>query len=190
MNYNEMTDEKLVELYKSGETIAFDELYVRYKYVIVAASRSFYLSGGDKDDLLQEGFLGLLKAVDTYNGKSSFKSYVYLCIRSKMITAIKKSLSGKNRPMCGYVSLYGQSTELSRLFAAGPEEKIIDEENASEFMEKVRSKLSKFEIIVLNYYLDGLTYTEISKKLGKEPKCIDNALQRIKKKISQIYVCD
>ena len=148
------------------------------------------LSGGDKDDLLQEGFLGLLKAVDTYNGKSSFKSYVYLCIRSKMITAIKKSLSGKNRPMCGYVSLYGQSTELSRLFAAGPEEKIIDEENASEFMEKVRSKLSKFEIIVLNYYLDGLTYTEISKKLGKEPKCIDNALQRIKKKISQIYVCD
>lgn len=186
MNLSEMTDEKLVELYKSGESAAFDELYFRYKYVIVAASRSFYLSGGDKDDLLQEGFLGLLKAVDTYNGKSSFKSYVYLCIRSKMITAIKKSLNGKNRAMCGYVSLYGQSTELSRLFGTDPEEKIINDENAREFMDKVRSKLSKFEIVVLNYYLDGLTYTEISTKLGKDPKCIDNALQRIKRKISQI----
>lgn len=186
MEMNALTDEKLVELYKNGDCSAFEELYVRYKYVITAASRSFYLSGGDKDDLCQEGFLGLLKAADTYNGNSSFKSYAYLCIRSKILTAIERASSKKNKPLCGYVSIYGQSTELNRLFGGDPEEKIINDESASEFMDKVYKKLSKFEIIVLNYYLDGLTYTEISLKLGKDPKCIDNALQRIKKKISQI----
>lgn len=186
MEMKELTDEKLVELYKGGDSNAFDELYVRYKYIIVAASRSFYLSGGDKDDILQEGFLGLLKAVDTYNGKSSFKSYAFLCIRSKIITAIKNSYSNKNKPLQGYVSIYGCSTELNRLLGDDPEEKIINDEAASEFMAKVRKILSKFEIVVLNLYLDGLTYTEISKKLGKDSKCIDNALQRIKKKISAI----
>lgn len=186
MEMNALTDEKLVELYKNGDCSAFEELYMRYKYVITAASRSFYLSGGDKDDLCQEGLLGLLKAADTYNGNSSFKSYAYLCIRSKILTAIERASSKKNKPLCGYVSIYGQSTELNRLFGGDPEEKIINDESASEFMDKVYKKLSKFEIIVLNYYLDGLTYTEISLKLGKDPKCIDNALQRIKKKISQI----
>jgi len=182
----ELTDEQLVEAYKNGESTAFDELYVRYKYVIVAASRTFYLSGGDKDDLLQEGFLGLLKAVDTYNGKISFKSYAYLCIRSRILTAVKNACSNKNKPLCGYVSIYGQSTELNRLLGDDPEEKLINDETAREFMEKVNKSLSKFEIIVLNLYLDGLTYTEIGVKLGNDPKKIDNALQRIRKKIIRL----
>lgn len=187
-NYYDCSDEKLVELYRSGASGAFDELYGRYKYLINGAARSYYLSGGDKDDLLQEGFLGLLKAAETYNGKSSFKNYAFLCIRSKIITAVKSAQSYKNKPLVGYVSIYGSSIELNKLLYDDPENKVIDGENSAELIEKINKKLSKFEIIVLKLYLEGLSYTEIGAKLKKEPKSIDNALQRVKKKIETLQL--
>lgn len=179
-------DEQLVQMYKNGEVAAFDELYNRYKYIIKAASHSFYLVGGDNDDLLQEGFLGLLKAVNEFNGKSSFKNFAYICIRSKMLTAIKSAHSIKNQPLNGYISIYGSSVELNKLFGNDPEEQLIKSENTGELIEKINKRLSKFEIIVFKGYLEGLSYTEIGARLGKDPKSIDNALQRIKKKISSI----
>lgn len=183
---NALSDEKLVELYKSGDGDAFNELYARYKYVIIAASRYFYLSGGDKDDVLQEGLIGLFKAVDGYNGKSSFKSYAYLCIKHTVLTAVKSSLSNKNKPLRDYVSIYGTSSELNSLLGGDPEEKVIDDENSNEFMDMLGKKLSKFEKEVLGLYLDGLNYAQISETLNKSEKSIDNALQRIRKKISRM----
>lgn len=185
-SFEHIADEELVQLYKSGTADAFNELYKRYKYVIVAASRYFYLSGGDKDDVLQEGLIGLFKAVDGYNGKSSFKSYAYLCIKHTVLSAVKTASSNKNKPLRDYVSIYGTSSDLNRLLGGDPEEKVIDDENSSEFMDKLVGKLSKFEREVLDLYLDGLNYSEISTAVGKSEKSIDNALQRIRKKIFKI----
>lgn len=186
LSFANLPDEQLVDIYKKGEQGAFEELYDRYKKIIKAGARSFYLVDGDHDDLLQEGVLGLLKAVDNFNGKSSFKSFAYICIRSKMLNAIKKSNSNKNKPLNTYVSIYGSSVELDKLLYDNPEDTLISKENSLEFIQEVNSKLSKFEIIVFNMYLEGLSYTEIGAKLSKTPKCIDNALQRIKNKLNKI----
>ncbi len=182
----ELSDEQLVELYKSGDAQAFDEIYGRYKQIIMSAGRSFFLAGGDLNDVTQEGFLGLLKAVNTFNGKSSFKNYAYLCIRTKILSAVKSAQSAKYKPLNGAISLYGSSTELDKLFYDDPEQALIQDESVNEMLVKINSKLSKMEIIVFNYYLQGLTYTEISKRMGKDAKSIDNALQRIKKKIVEL----
>lgn len=183
---SDYSDERLVEMYRDGNSAAFDELYKRYKYLLKAASHSFYLAGGDNDDLMQEGVLGFLGAVNGYNGKSSFKTYAYCCIRSKILNAVRNSQSAKNRPLNGYVSIYGGSPELKKLFECDPEQQIINDESAGELHEKIVNALSKFEYAVFQSYVDGLSYTEIGEKFNKDPKCIDNALQRIKKKIGRI----
>ncbi len=181
-----LSDEDLVKQYRDGNTAAFDELYERYKYILKSASHSFYLVGGDNDDLIQEGLLGLLSAVNGYNGKSKFKTYAYCCIRSKILNAVRNSQSIKNRPLNGYVSIYGTSPELKKLFECDPEQQLINDENANELLSDIKNVLSKFEFSVFQNYLDGLSYTEIGEKMGKEPKCIDNALSRIKRKISLV----
>lgn len=187
-NDKTVSDEELVKMYRSGNAAAFDELYERYKYVLKAASHSFYLVGGDNDDLMQEGVLGFLSAVNGYNGKSMFKTYAYCCIRSKILNAVRNSQSIKNRPLNGYVSIYGTSPELKKLFEYDPEQQLINDESANELLNDIQNVLSKFEFSVFQNYLDGLSYTEIGKKLGKDPKCIDNALSRIKRKISLVVL--
>jgi len=181
-----LSDEQLVELYKQGDQSAFEEIHGRYKQIIKSASRSFFLAGGDYDDVMQEGFLGLLKAVNTFNGKSSFKNYAYLCIRSKIFSAIKSAQSTKNKPLNGAISLYGSSVELDKLLHEDPEAAYIADERVNETVARINSKLSKMEIIVFSGYMQGLSYTEIGKRMGKDAKSIDNALQRIKKKISEL----
>lgn len=180
------SDEQLVELYRAGNEGAFEEICRRYKQVIMSAGRTFFLAGGDYDDVNQEGFIGLLKAVNTFNGKSSFKNYAYLCIRTNILTAVKSAQSAKYKPLNGAISLYGSSIELDKLFYEDPEQALIEDERVKEILVKINSKLSKMEIIVFNYYLQGLSYTEISERMGKDAKSIDNALQRIKKKISEL----
>ncbi len=183
-----ISDEELVKMYRGGNAAAFDELYERYKYVLKAASHSFYLAGGDNDDLMQEGVLGFLSAVNGYNGKSMFKTYAYCCIRSKILNAVRNSQSIKNRPLNGYVSIYGTSPELKKLFEYDPEQQLINDENANELLNDIQNVLSKFEFSVFQNYLYGLSYTEIGEKMGKDPKCIDNALSRIKRKISLVIL--
>lgn len=186
-SYTEHSEEKLVELYKNGDSAAFDELYARYKRIINAAARSYYLGGGDKDDLLQEGFLGLLKAADSYDSaRGGFKTYAYVCIRSKIISAVKSAKSYKNKPLIDYVSIYGPSTELQKLLSDDPEDKLIDGENSAEFIQAINKKLSKLEIIVLKLYLEGLSYAEIGERVGRDGKSVDNAMQRVKKKIEAL----
>ena len=184
----QLSDEQLVELYKAGDGNAFDELLGRYKQLIMSAGRSFFFAGGDYDDVMQEGFLGLLKAANTFNGKSSFKSYAYLCIRSKIFNAIKSSQSAKNKPLNSAISIYSGSVELDKLLYDDPEKAFIADESVNEKIALINSKLSKMEILVFNYYMQGLSYTEIGRRMGKDYKSIDNALQRIKKKISELLI--
>ena len=181
---NDLSDEKLIELYLSGNDEAFNVIYSRYKYMIRGCARSFFLTGGDNDDLLQEGMLGLLKAVRTFNGKSSFSSYAYTCVHSALLNAVKADNTTKHKPLNAAISI--EDNPEDRLVIANPEELIIGKESELELKQKIAAALSTFEITVLKCFMEGLSYVEIGEKLNKTPKSIDNALQRIKRKIMQI----
>lgn len=184
------SDETLVKLYKEGDESAFEAIYERYKYVIKGAARSYYLSGGDNEDLLQEGLWGLLKAVESYDGKKGgFKNYAYNCVRSKMLSAVKKANSLKNKPLSGYVSIYAPNAEVEKLLCENPEDSMISKENSGEIINRIQENLSKYEKNVLKLYLEGFSYLEISEKIGKTPKSVDNALNRIKRKIQLSAGC-
>ena len=182
----EYSDEQLIAQYKQGQDEAFNQLYERYKHMIKSCARSFFLAGGDSEDLIQEGVIGLLKAVNSYNdnGTNTFSTYAYACIKNALLSAVKKAQSVKNKALNYAVSIYSNGLELSP--TTDPEEEIISKESANEFIQKINEKLSSFEITVLKLYFEGLSYVEIANKLNKQSKSIDNALQRIKRKISQI----
>jgi len=137
---------------------------------------------------LQEGLLGLLKAVNTYNsdysGASSFKTFAYLCVSSNIKTAIKKAYSYKNKPLNYYVSMSPEDE--SKLRFCDPEQEIINIESESELKKKVTTELSNFELEVLKMFLGGSSYSEIAAKFSKKEKAIDNALQRIRKKLNGV----
>ncbi len=183
---SEHTDIELIALYKGGQDEAFNELYERYKYMIKSCARSFFLVGGDSEDLIQEGVIGLLKAVNSYNATNAFSTYAYACIKNSLLTAVKKAQSFRNKPLNYSVSIYSDGLEITP--TTDPEEEIIGKESADELIQKINKTLSSFEITVLKLYLEGLSYIEIANKLNKQSKSIDNALQRIKRKISKILV--
>ena len=184
----EYSDVELITLYKKGQDEAFNQLYDRYKYMIKSCARSFFLVGGDSEDLIQEGVIGLLKAVNSYNdnGTNSFSTYAYACIKNSLLSAVKKAQSARNKALNYAVSIYSNGLELSP--TTDPEEEIIGKESANELIQKINQTLSSFEITVLKLYFEGLSYVEIANKLNKQSKSIDNELQRIKRKISKILV--
>jgi RNA polymerase sporulation-specific sigma factor len=179
------SDEQLVELYKNGNVAVFEVIYARYKNLIRSLARGLFLIGGDNEDLMQEGVLGFLNAVNTFNGASGFSTYAYTCIKNSMLSAVAKAQSKKNSPLNTSVSLATQTDEFLNLYL-DPEDELIGIENERELMQKITAELSSFEITVLKLFLEGLSYVEISEKLNKPAKSIDNALQRIKRKISNI----
>ena len=181
----EYSDEQLVARYRNGEVIVFEVIYERYKNMIRSCARRFFLVGGDHEDLMQEGVIGLLNAVNTFNGSSVFSTYAYTCIKNAMVTAINRDQSKKNAPLNSSVPITAETDEFLNLYL-DPENEIIARENERELMQKILSQLSSFEVTVLKLFLQGLSYLEIGKKLNKQPKSIDNALQRIKRKISNI----
>lgn len=191
-NYGEMSDEELVLLAKGNDENATTELISRYKNYVKRIVRPFFLAGGDSEDLLQEGMLGVFKAIETFNGKSSFKSYVYLCVKTSIISLVKKYNSEKNKPLNNFVSLsspaiYKIAEEIAATLYIDPEKTIIESEREKELIEKMKDGLSKLEFNILSLYLGGYSYSEISLKTGKNVKAIDNALQRIRKKAGLIY---
>lgn len=181
----EYSDEQLINRYKSGEVAVFEIIYHKYKNMIKSCARKFFLVGGDHEDLIQEGVLGLLNAVNTFNGKSGFSTYAYTCIKNSMITAVNRAKSQKNRALNSSVSIHTLTDGVLELYL-DPEDEIIGQESANELMQKITNALSSFEITVLKCFMEGLSYVEIGEKLNKTPKSIDNALQRIKRKIMQI----
>ena len=193
-----MSENDIINLAQKRENAAMEYLLEKYKPLVRQKTRKLFLIDGDKDDLIQEGMIGLFKAVRDYQvGKdATFRTFADLCISRQLYSAIKKSNRLKNQPLNSYVSIYsdefsdadelaGDRTVISSGSdnIANPEAIMIDRENAIDMQNKMFDKLSKMEREVLKRYLEGMTYQEIAADMEKSPKSIDNALQRIKGKI-------
>ena len=198
-NVSVVSDDELVKKAKNGDQEAIEILVDRYKNCISLKTRTYFLRGADKEDIMQEGMIGLIKAIRDYNaGKQvSFKSFAELCITRQIITAVKAATRQKHIPLNSYVSLYGNNdgdedraplelVDSNTRF--NPEEYIIMRENMKKIDEHIVKVLSKFEKNVLEFYLNGKRYQEMSMLLDRPVKSIDNALQRIKRKLEKCSV--
>ena len=190
MDLQTLSDEELVLLAQKDNKTAMSFIIEKYKSVVKAVSRSYFLVGGDDEDLFQEGLIGLFNAIVSYNGKSSFKSYVYVCVKNNIVSVIRKYNNQKNLPMLNYVSLTGQANMESDKTdividerISDPETEYINRESSEELKQKISNTLSNLENNILALYLQGFSYAEIALKTNKQVKSIDNAIQRIRKKV-------
>ena len=198
MEFAKMSENDIINLAQNKEDSAMEYLLEKYKPLVRQKTRKLFLIDGDKDDLIQEGMIGLFKAVRDYQaGKdAAFRTFADLCISRQLYSAIKKSNRLKNQPLNSYISIYsdefndadelaGDRTVISSGSdnIANPEAIVIDRESAVDMQNQMFDKLSKMEREVLKRYLDGMTYQEIAADMEKSPKSIDNALQRIRGKI-------
>ncbi len=200
-DYDSMTDETIVEIARTGDIDAQEYLINKYKNYVRAKARTYFLLGGDKEDLIQEGMIGMYKAIRDFRSDklSSFRAFAELCITRQIITAIKTATRQKHIPLNSYVSLnkpiYDEDSDRTLLDVitgnkvTDPEELIISREEFSEIEEKMGELLSSLEWKVLMYYLEGKSYQEIAEDLGRHVKSIDNALQRVKRKLEK-YLAD
>ena len=181
-----MSDERLAELSQGGDKNATELLLKRYKNVVLSVARRFFLSGGETEDLVQEGMCGLYSAIGGYSeGKSGFSSYATRCIRNRIIDAVKATSGAKHSALNNFLPIVEVGEELypSR---QNPEDELIKRENRREFLQKISKNLSSFEFQVTVMYMDGLTMAEMSSSTGKPIKSIDNALQRAKRKLLKL----
>lgn len=199
INYEQESDEVLIDRLREGENSIMDYIMDKYKNLVRNKAKSMYILGADTEDLIQEGMIGLFKAVRDYDcGRdASFYTFADLCISRQMYTAVQASQRKKHWPLNSYVSLYGEQkeqegkkAELRDMLTVGqsgdPEEIFLDKERM-EFLEtRIEKELSAFEKQVLDLFLTGMSYTQIAKVLGRDEKSTDNALQRIKSKIKKI----
>lgn len=198
MEFAKMSENDIINLAQNKQDSAMEYLLEKYKPLVRQKTRKLFLIDGDKDDLIQEGMIGLFKAVRDYQaGKdAAFRTFADLCISRQLYSAIKKSNRLKNQPLNSCISIYsdefndadelaGDRTVISSGSdnIANPEAIVIDRESAVDMQNQMFDKLSKMEREVLKRYLDGMTYQEIAADMEKSPKSIDNALQRIKGKI-------
>lgn len=194
-NLENLSDEKLVKIAQSGNSEALEMILSRYKNLVYAKSKPYFLLGADDDDIMQEGLIGLYKAVKDFDGERFpfFKVFAGVCVTRHIITAVKAASRKKHLPLNSYVSLdkntYDDDSETTLLDVIAfdelhdPEAILIDRENVDGMEYKINKALSKLEMEVLVCYLEGMTYQEIANKLSKDTKAVDNAVQRIKKKL-------
>lgn len=197
MDYNEMLDEEIVELALNGDSYALEYLLNKYKNFVRAKARSYFLIGADREDIVQEGMIGLYKAIRDYrpNKLSSFKAFAELCVTRQIITAIKTATRQKHIPLNSYISLnkpiYDEESDrtlmdvISGVRVTDPEELIIRQEEFTNIESVIEELLSDLEWEVLTSYLQGKTYQEIAAELDRHVKSIDNALQRVKRKVER-----
>jgi len=186
--YDGLRDEELILRYRQGEEAVLDFLLDKYKNMVRTRARARFLAGGETDDLIQEGMIGLFKAVRDYEpGRgSSFRTFAQLCVERQLLTAVQHSNRKKHSPLNSSVSLdTGENSEnwVSGRAEDNPEDLVISRENAKSFAEMINGSLSRLEMQVLELYLEGNTYGEIAEKLGRTTKSVDNALRRIRSKI-------
>ncbi len=194
-------EELIVEQARKGDPIAQELLIKKYKNFVRSKARSYFLIGADREDIVQEGMIGLFKAMRDYQPDkvTSFKSFAELCIKRQIITAIKTATRQKHIPLNSYVSLnkpvYDDDSDrtLYDVMSSGskelnPEHLIIKREELSHIEEKMGEVLSDLEWKVLNAYLEGKSYQEISVEMSKHVKSVDNALQRVKKKLEKFLI--
>ena len=198
--YEKYSDEELIVQLRDGDPGVTDYIMEKYKNLVRSKAQSMFILGADRDDLIQEGMIGLFKAIRDYDtGRdASFFTFAELCISRQMYTAIQAAGRLKNAPLNSYISLYadysqkerGESSEEVKLINGliaplemNPEELLIDRENVERIEQMIDRELSAFEKQVLELYLTGMSYGQIAKVLGRDDKSTDNALQRVKTKI-------
>lgn len=189
-------DDALIERYRAGNQAALSELLRRYRGFARAKARSYFLVGGDREDVVQEGMIGLYKAIRDYSSQTgaSFSSFAELCITRQVLTAIKTATRQKHAPLNSYVSFdrpsdddpdhtLGESLVVEE--GADPLEMLVESDELARLQDAFDEVLSSLEVDVLQLYVDGRSYQEIADLLGRRVKSIDNALQRIKRKLEE-----
>lgn len=195
-DYKEYSDELLVRMARDGDEKAENFLLKKYKDFVRSKARAYFLVGGDSDDLIQEGMIGLYNAIGHYDESmaSSFMTYAAICINNKLISAVSADGRQKNAPLNGYVSIYssitdetGEEASLSDVLPdtenINPEAIILNEEQEKLTINRLFGKLSALEKEILSCYMEGMSYSEIAKLIGKTEKSVDNAIQRIRLKM-------
>lgn len=198
-DYAQATDEELIDRLRGGEEHIVDFICDKYKNLVRSKAKSMFILGGDSEDLIQEGMIGLFKAVRDYDSgrDASFYTFADLCISRQMYTAVQASRRQKHIPLNTYVSLYGNTMEegkeepdlleaLADRTELNPEEMFLDKERVAYLEKIIEDELSSFEKQVLDLYMTGMSYTQIAKVLGRDEKSTDNALQRLKSKIRKM----
>ena len=188
------SDEALCALAASGNREAEEVLVARYNRLVRTCARPFFLIGGDSEDLTQEGMVGLIKAVREYDAakEASFRTFAEICIRSRLYSVLRAAARDKHSPLNQSVPLdtpfldsNSYTSGTSHLAQRNPEDFLIDREHTAALLAGVRKQLSEFEAEILGYYLDGLSCREIAETVGKPPKSVDNAVQRIRRKVAR-----
>ncbi len=195
INYESLSDEELLSMHRAGDKRAEDTLYARYKQIVRSKARTYFLIGADREDIIQEGMIGLYKAVLDYqtDRQASFRSFAELCITRQIISAIKSATRKKHMPLNSYISfnrsVFDGDNErplidvLTSTRMTDPEEVLIGRENYAAVADSIEHSLSKLERNALGFYLDGYSYQQIADALGVTTKSVDNAIQRVKKKL-------
>lgn len=200
--FDALPDEEIVKRIQKGDQPEVDYLLEKYKFLVRNKAKALFLIGGDRDDLIQEGMIGLYKAIRDFRSDkdNSFFNFADLCISRQIYSAIKASNRKKNIPLNTYISLYtpayGENSDneeketlvdiIYQKYVSNPEELVIDKENTSMIEYELVRRLSGLEKQVLSLYMQDIKYVQIAEVLGKEPKTIDNALTRIKTKLNQV----
>lgn len=199
-DYGLYSDEELILRLRDGETAITDYIMEKYKNLVKSKAKSMFILGADSDDLIQEGMIGLFKAIRDYDSgrDAGFATFADLCVSRQMYTAVQASRRQKHTPLNSYISLYGTNREpgendeaelinsLVSKVEINPEDLLIDKENVENLAKRIENELSSFENQVLDLYLTGMSYSQIARVLGKDEKSTDNALSRIKSKVKKI----
>ncbi|MGN0162009.1 MAG: RNA polymerase sporulation sigma factor SigH [Candidatus Ornithomonoglobus sp.] len=196
--FEKIPDDELVAMAQAGDEGALEAILMRYKPLVHKKSQPYYLAGGDDDDIVQEGLIGLYKAVIDFDKDKFplFKVFAGVCIERRIISAVKKASRQKHTPLNSYISLSNSAYDEEQGIALGdvidsgrgenPEKILIERENISGLEGIINNVLSPLEMQVLLCHLNGKTYKETAQKLGKDVKAVDNAMQRIKKKLEDV----
>lgn len=193
-NYRKQTDENLIYMLRAGDQEIMDYLLTKYKPMVLKKANALFLIGGETDDLIQEGMIGLFKAIQGFDQskESSFFHFADICVTRQMYTAVEASQRKKHAPLNSYISFYEPEKEGVTLLEAlesgddlNPENMFISRENMDHRIIEIRKKLSHLEQQVFDFILEGMTYQQIAVAMDKPSKSIDNAIQRIRLKIAK-----
>ncbi len=195
-HYLRMSDEELVKKAQNDDNIALETILLRYKNLVASKAKTYFIAGADEDDMIQEGLIGLYNAIKKFDGERFplFKVFALICVKRQIISAIREASRKKHKPLNSYISLdfssgnHESDTSLSEIIVSendlnNPESMLINQEDFNSIETKINSSLSSFEFDVLMLYLEDRSYREIATILKKDSKAIDNAIQRIKKKL-------
>ena len=190
-DFQPLSDEQLCARAAQGGADAEELLAARYSRLVRACARPLFLAGGDSEDLIQEGMFGLLHAIRTYDPtrQAQFRTYAEVCIRSRLYSAVRAALRDKHSPLNNYISfetsLFDTAMGSLSIQMDSPEDVLIGKEEWKERTRALKDRLSGFEAKILQLYLSGLSYQEIAQQIGRSPKSVDNAVQRIRRKVAR-----